>query len=104
MAISYIAAGMIVLVIHLSEIPAAFAPIVKVLLLDMPRRVVLVAPWFALALRQAARGIFSNEAGWVVRRLHTLRREPMIRFVKALSRCLAPSLTLSVSAPSPVWL
>ena len=64
MAISYIAAGMIVLVIHLSEIPAAFALIVKSAFTGHAATGGFSGAVVALALRQGvARGIFSNEAG-----------------------------------------
>jgi len=64
MAISYIAAGLIVLVIHLAEIPAAFALIIKSAFTGHAATGGFSGAVVALALRQGvARGIFSNEAG-----------------------------------------
>lgn len=64
MAISYIGAGLIVLIAHITEIPAAIALIIESAFTGHAATGGFSGAALALALRQGvARGVFSNEAG-----------------------------------------
>ena len=100
MAIAYVIMSLIVIALHIEQVPEAIATIV-----DSAFNGAAATGGFAGATVWAAirfgvaRGIFSNEAGLAALPLPTPLLEPISQLSKVLLRCWVPSSTRWLSAP-----
>lgn len=104
MAISYVIAGLVVLAINASEIPAAFALVFKHAFSPIAAEGGLPARRYGLPSALVWRGVFSPTRPASGRhRLPTQPPRPGTRLTRAWWPCWVPSSTPSSSVPSPVW-
>ena len=90
MIVLYIGAAMVIILINIAEVPAAFGLIFKHAFQPAAAAGGFAGAAVAAAIRfGVARGVFSNEAGWARRQSPTPRHKPTIRCDKALSPCSA---------------